>query len=394
MTVMPWVLGARAGVRGGDGAIRFPPPSPMSPALVGPFVTDATTARQVPAVQRALQLYSGMCAQMPLDCYRGVEPLPRPRLLVRPDPLNARSWFVRVSVEDYLLNGNAVAIVTSRGADGWPVTVAWLPINYLSVLWIPGQPIPDYYFYGQRLDPADVIHVKRGADRWFGGVRGVGIVEECLGTLDRVAMEEVYESTTLAAAAVPSVALITPQATLTQDVADQAKADWMAKYGGPNRLPAILPSGTTVVPLSWSPSDTQLIEARRMSLTDVANCFNLDSYWLGAPVAGMTYRTAGPQYQQILRTSLEPLLADFEDVWSDAWLPRGQAVRFDRNQLLRDDLATTTTSMVALVAAGILTPAEARQYLASGSVTMPTSPFTLAAAADTPAAAAQEGAAA
>jgi HK97 family phage portal protein len=225
-------------------------------------------------------------------------------------------------------------------------------------------------------------------------VRGVGIVEECLGTLDRVAMEEVYESTTLAAAAVPSVALITPQATLTQDVADQAKADWMAKYGGPNRLPAILPSGTTVVPLSWSPSDTQLIEARRMSLTDVANCFNLDSYWLGAPVAGMTYRTAGPQYQQILRTSLEPLLADFEDVWSDAWLPRGQAVRFDRNQLLRDDLATTTTSMVALVAAGILTPAEARQYLASGSVTMPTSPFTLAAAADTPAAAAQEGAAA
>jgi hypothetical protein len=122
-----------------------------------------------------------------------------------------------------------------------------------------------------------------------------------------------------------------------------------------------------------------------MSLTDTANMFNLDSYWLGAPVAGMTYKTAGPQYQQILRTSLEPVLADLEDVWSYAWLPRGQNIRFDRNQLLRDDLATTTTAMVALVGAGILTAEEARQYLASGQVDMPSEPLAVAAAAGDPA---------
>ena len=97
----------------------------------------------------------------------------------------------------------------------------------------------------------------------------------------------------------------------------------MEKFAGPNREPAILPNGTQVIPLAWSPSDTQLIEARQVSLLDVANMFNLDGYWLGAPVAGMTYRTAGPQYQQILRTSLEPVLSDFEDVWSFDWLPRG-----------------------------------------------------------------------
>jgi hypothetical protein len=88
--------------------------------------------------------------------------------------------------------------------------------------------------------------------------------------------------------------------------------------------------------------------------------FNLDGYWLGAPVAGMTYRTAGPQYQQVLRTSLEPVLADFEDVWSDAWLPRGTTVRFRRSQLLREDLATSTTAAVAAYGAGIMTLAEAR----------------------------------
>jgi HK97 family phage portal protein len=199
-------------------------------------------------------------------------------------------------------------------------------------------------------------------DRWY-PVRGVGVVEEHLSTLDRAAQEEEYERSTLSGAAVPSVAIITPQATLTQDVADQAKDAWMDKFGGPVRMPAILPNGTEVIPLAWSPSDTQLIEARKMTLTDIANIFNLDSYWLGAAVQGMTYKTAAPQYQQILRTSIEPVIADFEQVWSQAWLPRGQMVRFDRNKLLAEDLPTTATALSTLVTAGIIGPEAAWDML-------------------------------
>jgi HK97 family phage portal protein len=372
----PWSVGRAVG--GGLPGLTFAPPG-SPPTLTGPFVWDAASAREIPAVQRAIQLYGGMVGQMAIDVYRGTTPLPRPRLVVRPDPLNARSWFVRNSIEDYLLNGNAVSVVTSRGVDGWPTTVAWLPITWVYIVWIPGDVLPEYFYYGSPLVYEDVIHVKRSADRNYGGMRGMGIVEEMMGTLDRVAMEEVYESTTLAGAAVPSVAIITPQATLTQDVADTAKTAWQAKYGGPNREPAILPAGTQVIPLAWSPSDTQLTEARHMSLIDIANAFNLSSYWLSAPIAGMTYRTAGPMYQEVLKTSLEPVLADFEDVWSDAWLPRGQTIRFDRNQLLRDDLPSTAAALTALVGAGILSPAEAREYLASNQVSMPMTPLAVAA---------------
>jgi HK97 family phage portal protein len=176
-------------------------------------------------------------------------------------------------------------------------------------------------------------------------------------------MEEEYERSALSSGAVPSVAIIAPTATLTQDVADDAKTNWMSQYGGPGRVPAILPNGTQVIPLAWSPSDTQLTEARHMSLTDVANAFNVDGYWLGAAVSGMTYKTAAPQYQQILRTSLEPVIADFESEWSYSWLPRGQTIRFDRAQLLRDDLATTATASALLYGAGIVNLAESRQMV-------------------------------
>jgi HK97 family phage portal protein len=348
-----------------DGAIL--PPASMF-GMPGPYVYDASSARRIPAVGRGLQLYSGLVKQMPMDAYRGLQPLPRPRLLARPDPTRARSWFVQVSIEDYLLNGNAISLVTSRGADGWPLSVMWLPAAWVQVVWYP----PDqnsivYSVSGGVLPFDDVIHVRRGADPRY-PVRGVGIVEEYLSTLDRVAMEEEYERGALADGAVPSVAVITPQATLTQEVADEAKDRWMEKFSGPVREPVFLPNGTQVLPLAWSPTDTQLVEARRMSLLDVANMFNLDGYWLGAPVAGMTYRTAGPQYQQVLRTSLEPVLADFEDVWSDVWLPRGTGVRFDRNQLLRDDLPTTATALATLVGAGIISAAEAAAYIGLPSV--------------------------
>jgi HK97 family phage portal protein len=358
----PRLAGSLAGL-GRDGIIL--PPGSASFGLPGPYVWDIFTARRIPAVARALQLYGGMVKQMPLDAYRAGMPLPRPALLESPDPnpVWPRSRFVACHVEDYLMSGNAVSYVTARGVDGWPLAVQYLPISWVYIMWIPGdlQSVA-YYFMGEALDPANVIHVARGVDRWY-PVRGVGVVEEHLSTLDRAAQEEEYERSTLSGAAVPSVAIITPQATLTQDVADQAKDAWMDKFGGPVRMPAILPNGTEVIPLAWSPSDTQLIEARKMTLTDIANIFNLDSYWLGAAVQGMTYKTAAPQYQQILRTSIEPVIADFEQVWSQAWLPRGQMVRFDRNKLLAEDLPTTATALSTLVTAGIIGPEAAWDML-------------------------------
>jgi HK97 family phage portal protein len=332
----------------------------MTPfGMPGPYVYDATSARRVPAVGRAVQLYAGLMKQCNRDVYRGVVQLPTPRICERPQINRGGAWFVHVSVEDYLLNGNAVSLVVARGVDGWPLAVRYLPITYVYLAYDPYTGDESYFYMGAQLPTDDVIHVRRGIDRWY-PMRGVGVVEEYVSTLDRVAMEEEYERGALAEGAVPSVAVITPQATLTQEVADDAKQQWTAKFSGPQREPVILPNGTVVQPLAWSPSDTQLSEARRLSLIDVANMFNLDGYWLGAPVAGMTYRTAGPQYQQILRTSLEPVMVDFEEAWSDAWLPRGQRVRFDRSHLLREDLATSATAAVSLYGAGLITDAEGR----------------------------------
>lgn len=341
-------------------AIAIPPY--IGGGSLGPYVWDASTARRIPAVGKALGVFTGMLKQAPLDAWRGTTALPRPRMLDRPDPTNARSWFVQVSVEDYLLNGNCINVITARGADGWPAAVSWVPAVWTYIQWQLNGP-PSYYVMGRRIDNADIIHIKRGADRLY-PVRGVGIVEDYLGSLDRIATEEAYELSALSDGAVPSVAVITPNPSIGEDEITAAKTTWLEKFGGGRREPAILPNGTQVIPLSWSPTDAQLTEARRMSLTDVANMFNLDGYWLGASAGSMTYRSPGPMYLNLLRTSIEPVAVDFEDVWSDAWLPRGTLVRFDRTKLLRDDMSTTATSLATLTGgAAIMSVEEAREYL-------------------------------
>jgi HK97 family phage portal protein len=345
---------------------------PWEPVAGAPLVWDAWSALKIPGVSRASQIYSGSLKQAPLDAFRGIQPMPRPRLLEQPDPMQARSWFVQCHVEDYLWSGNAVSYVTAYDTTGWPSAMTWLPAAWVTVACPRGRyDQPTYLVDGIELDADRVVHIKRGADRWC-PARGVGVIEQHLATFDRVAMEEEYERDALRNGAVPSVAIVTPNPRLGPGEADTAKAEWLKKFSGPGREPAILPAGTQVIPLAWSPEDAQLVEARKMSLLDVANAFNLDGYWLGAPGGSMTYRSPGAMYTNLLRVSLEPVLADFEDVWSMAWLPRGQRVRFDRAQLTRDDLQTTVQTMVAAITSDppLMTVEEARAFM--GLATTPT----------------------
>lgn len=324
-------------------------------------VWNARTARKVPGVGRALSIYS-LIAAMPMDAYRGPDPLPRPRLLDQPDPteLGGAPLFIRDHVQDYLFHGNAMHLVTARDQYGWPLAVRYFPAEHWSIICDPLGGNRQYYLFGQEVPTGDVIHCRRGTDPWL-PARGIGVLEEYLGTFDRAAKQEKYEDDALTHGGVPTVAVIAPQKNLTQEQADAAGEAWDEMFD--ERRPGIFPSGTQVLPLSWSPSDQQLTDARKLTLTDIANAFNLDSYWLGAPTTSHTYRTAGPMFVQLNRVSLLSVYTDLQEVWGRGWLPRGQVLRFDQKAITADDLAASMPWLVQAVTSGIWSDAEARVYL-------------------------------
>lgn len=351
-----------AGVESRDLVSQLWPPV-VEPRTLSRQVWDETTAASIPAVAKALHVHQ-LAGVMGLDCYRGVKPLPRPRLLEQPD-LSApgSTWFVQQHVTDWLLSGNACHLVTARDATtGWPSATRYRPASQWSIVQGPDGEIDGYLLNGYEVPREDVVHVRRGHQVGAHG-RGIGIVEQHLRTLDRAGLEEESERQTLKGGSVPSVAVIAPMKQFDQGEADKVADAWEAKLGGPGRRPAILPAGTEIQPLGWSATDQQMIEARKMTLTDVANLTGLDPYWLGAPGSSHTYRSPGPLWLALLRMTLEPMLALFEDAWSQSWLPRGKRVRFDRLALTRDDLETSIRTMGAARAARLYTYEESRVHL-------------------------------
>lgn len=342
----------------------WPPVS--DPATLTRQVWDSVTAQNLPAVGRAMALYGGLISQCDLDQYDGPSPVtPRPALLDLPDTvLGSLPLFVRAHVEDYLVHGNALHLVSSRDRDGTVRNTTWFPANEWSVDATHGRGYLDYYLNGQKIARReDVVHVRWGTapgEPW----RGWGIVERYIDTLDRVALQEAAERGALLGGSVPSVAVIAPQKNPTQEELDDAANQWERRYGGSTRRPAILPAGTEVRPLGWSAEDQQAVLARQMSLTDVANLLNLNSFWLNAPASSHTYRSPGPMFLELQRTSLEPVMRDLEAVWGNSWFPqRSRRTRFDRLQLTRDDFETSIRTLKMAVDAGLMTPEEARLYL-------------------------------
>lgn len=341
------------------GVTLWPPLSSSEP--MARQVWNARTARRVPGVGRALAIY-GLIGSMPMCAYRGPDPLPMPRLLDQPDPTEdgGPPLFIRDHVTDYLLHGNAMHVITARDQYGWPLAVRYIPAELWTLTCDPLGGNRQYWVAGTEVPPEDVIHVRRGTDPYC-PARGIGAIEEYLGTFDRAAKQEQYENDSLTHGAVPSAAIIAPQANLTQTQADDAGAMWDQMFQV--RRPGVFPKGTVVQPLSWSPSDQKLNEARQLTLTDVANAFNLDNYWLGAPSSSHTYKSAGPLFDSLNRISLLPVYTDLQEVWGRRWLPRGQRIRFDQKAITADDLANTIPWMVPAVNNGIWSVAEARTYM-------------------------------
>lgn len=335
------------------------PPADSNWALDGGMT--AARLKAIPAIGRGLSLIGGMAMQMPMDAMRGDVKLPQPRLLAQPDLDADRAWFVGQQVEDYLVHGNAVHLVTARDATGWPAAVKHLPCALVDLL-VASDGTRTYSYRGVELPQGQVVHVRRGADPLV-PERGMGILEQYSRSLARIDKQGQYEESVLDGAAIPS-AVVTVVGKPSQAEMDDASERWMERFAGPQRRPVFLPSGTEVKPLSWSPSDSQLVEARQLSLVDAANVMNLDSFWVGGSISsGLTYRSPGPMWLNLLRQTLAPILEQLELTWSLGWLPHGQRVRFARDVVLAEDKATATSWIGRAIDKGLISQSEGRVAL-------------------------------
>ena len=340
----------------------------------------AADALAVPGVWRARMLISQSIGGMTLSAWRGTTEVAQD-ILERPYPEEARSNTIAAWVCDLLDHGNAFGrkVFTLEDPDDrnsisrHPIAVEPVPATRVSV-GVDGDGALQYVITDKqgteryRLPRWQVFHAK-GTQR-PGDLRGMGVLEAGLSSITRMQDEGAYASRAFRSGT-PSGLLRAKDPDLEagspDDAAGYASAHAMKRAWKESMVAgdiAVMSDLVDFTPLSWTPADAQMVEARQMSLIDVANLFNLDPYWVGASQVSAPYQNVQQAALQLDRFTLgfwvTALEAEFSREGVGSLLPHGQVARFNRDSVVRDDTSTRVANQTAYLAAGVTTVDEVR----------------------------------
>lgn len=299
---------------------------------------------------------------MPLALWSGNQKVdPTPLFLQRPDPevdyptmMNAVCW-------DYWLHGNAILYETVHDEFGLPLAASWLPAERVNC-WKEPTGRVWYEFAGTILKTEHVRHIKRRLDPWRPW-RGIGAIEQHMRAFAKISDQQAYESQLYRDSAVPSVAVTAGNPDMTQEEAEAAKESWKSKFSGPVREPVILPAGSTVEPLAWSPHDAQMVEAQKMSRGDVADVFDLDRFYMGVTDGSFNYKTVATMSRALIQDTLGEHMRAFEAVLTDGWCLPGRRILLDISAVVVDDFDSIISWVKPAVESGLMTDDEGRERL-------------------------------
>lgn len=152
---------------------------------------------------------------------------------------------------------------------------------------------------------------------------------------------------------------------MNQAQAQAWRSMWQATYGGPENAgkTAVLGGGATVQQIGLSQQDAQFVESAQLTVSDVARIFNWPASLLGADSQA---RPISPEHEltRMVRYALAPRLARWEAALAADPTLFGPGARdypgFDREGLIRADVATQTDADAKNVQSGILLVDEVR----------------------------------
>lgn len=315
----------------------------------------------LPAAWRAVNLIAnGVASMAPLELYAadGLSKLDAPPILVRPLATMTTFDFWATAVATALMRGNFVGINADYGPNGYPNQVVPVHPDFVFA-YVDRAGYTVYDIVGTLYSAEEVTHVR--AFSTIGAPWGVGVVENFRRSLGQQLDQQNLVGSTYRTGAVPSVIIELDRPEVEETQATSVQNQWIENHGSGSRRPAVIPNTMKVTPISWSPEDTQFIEARQMSVSEVAFMFNLDPSDLGASVGGtsITYANREQQQQQRVTDAYGPMMLRFEQAWSDL-TPGGNYARFCPEALLRTDSKTRAEVHQINIATSVETVDEAR----------------------------------
>ena len=344
----------------GNGAVFYRSSDPRVLELLGPMPASAgvyvtpESAQRVAAVYACVDRISSAIATLPCRIYRREGEVRRPvenaplwwLLNEQPcDAWTAASHWGRIG-QYVLLRGDSYSLIKRDPAGRIKelVPLPWESVvterDSLSVDARNLYMVNDGY-RSIGYDQDDVLHFPGYG---FNGVRSMSVLSwgarEAAG--NAIAMDQ-YSGRFFADGAHPSVALKTDKKMDAERVAalQQMFADKYSGVGNAHKRPLVLTEGMELQTVTINAHDSQLLDARKFQVVDIARAFGVPPHMIGETSASTSWGTGIESMGRAFVTyTLNPHLVRFEqELNRKLFRHAGLFVEFDRSALIQGDLA-------------------------------------------------------
>lgn len=310
------------------------------------------SALRVATVYACVDKLAGGIASMPLKIYEtdGLErkELPKNHLwyLLNESPyieFSAASAWENVSIANSL-RGDAYWWIRRR-ANGQIRDLFPLPWSSVNPYRMPDGSIRYYVWYPEFdiktwLEPMDVLHFP---GLGFDGLKSMSVIKYAArnATGNALAMDE-YSGQFFRNGAHPSVILQFPEMMSPEQI-ESLQTQFVKKYSGienARKIPLILTEGGSAHELSISAEDSQLLEARKFQVVDIARAFGVPPHMIGETSASTSWGSGIEAMTRGFFTyTLQQRLIRIEQELNRKLYPQSpwRRIEYDREAMLEGD---------------------------------------------------------
>lgn len=364
--------------------------SPVS--KTGEVVTDES-ALKVTAVWGSVRIITDGLSTMPVDTFQRVDGTrrpfrPRPTWIDAPNPALRLSWADLLSqvLISLLLRGNAY-VLTGRDSEGAVVALEVVDPDAVTVR-LASDGSVEYRLLGRVLNPTKVLHI-RGLSRpgSLVGMDPISYASESVGT---ALAAQSWGASFFGKGSMPSGVVEVPGQMSPEGVRILREA-WRNLHSGAENAGrvGVLTEGAKFAAVSLSPEQSQFLDTRRFTVSDIARIFGVPPHLL-ADASNSTSWGSGLAEQNVayVQHTLRPWAERVETAFT--WLlnsegviqgrpTRGAFVKINLEGLQRGSYAQRFETYERALTAGIYTLDEVRAMedlppLPSPSAPPPASP--------------------
>lgn len=338
-----------------------------------PFFPSSNTnsAMNLSAVYRAVELISNSIATLPIkilisDESGNNEAEKHPLNYVfsdrNTDNLISKFTLFKLLVQSVLLRGNGFALIERKGDR--VNSLRYLEPNDVQIVFdkVRNTLYYDVPLIKKRVEPQDMLHFVMFS---YDGIKGLSVLQNAARSLS-IAHASENAAKGFFDNGMMINGILKVQGPVNQKQREDLRAAWNETYTANGSGIAILQGNMDYQTIQLSAKESQMLESRQFSVTDIARFFGVSPILLGDLSAKTNLNTFEALQNDFLVHTLQPYIVMIENELNRKLLKQSEtnlSITLETNEILRIDKAAQSNYYSTLINSGVLSINEVRKEL-------------------------------